>query len=273
MPALNMGDTRFDNGARLIDFTAWPPAKRRIARANNFIVEWRTAAGVLTGFESTAEVFVLFAADGGAILGPHGRTTAPPDSVVITPPGAFEVEFAGSGAAVIIATDRLDCPGEAQARDALVAPIGRPFRRLKPLEQPEVWPVQDIPYPPDNKRLKFIQSATMSINLVVYDGPRGNTALTPHAHADFEQGSLSVDGDFVHHLRTPWGPNGGDWREDVHAEAGVASLVLVPPTLIHTSEGVLPGRHFLVDIFAPPRRDFIAKGWVVNAADYEDPLK
>jgi hypothetical protein len=27
----------------------------------------------------------------------------------------------------------------------------------------------------------------------------------------------------------------------------------------------------LIDIFAPPRRDFIAKNWVFNATDYRDP--
>jgi hypothetical protein len=27
----------------------------------------------------------------------------------------------------------------------------------------------------------------------------------------------------------------------------------------------------LIDVFAPPRRDFIAKGWVANAADYAPP--
>jgi hypothetical protein len=45
----------------------------------------------------------------------------------------------------------------------------------------------------------------------------------------------------------------------------------VPLNLIHTSEGVGAGRHVLIDIFSPPRRDFISRGWVHNAADYEDP--
>jgi len=33
-----------------------------------------------------------------------------------------------------------------------------------------------------------------------------------------------------------------------------------------------PGHHLLIDVFAPPRRDFISKGWMLNAREYRDPL-
>ena len=46
--------------------------------------------------------------------------------------------------------------------------------------------------------------------------------------------------------------------------------MLVPINLIHTSEGVHNEHHLMIDIFSPPRRDFIAKGWVENAAGYQD---
>ena len=73
-------------------------------------------------------------------------------------------------------------------------------------------------------------------------------------------------------MAPPWGPDADQWREDVHLPAGPASLLLIPPHLIHTTEGIGEGRHVLMDIFAPPRRDFIQRGWVANAADYIDPI-
>lgn len=45
-------------------------------------------------------------------------------------------------------------------------------------------------------------------------------------------------------------------------------MMTVPVQLIHTTEGVGDGRHLLIDVFSPPRHDFIGKGWVANAADY-----
>jgi len=62
-------------------------------------------------------------------------------------------------------------------------------------------------------------------------------------------------------------------REPANAHAGVDSVLVVPPDIIHTSEGSGDGAHLLIDIFAPPRRDFIARDWMHNAADYRDPQK
>jgi hypothetical protein len=111
----------------------------------------------------------------------------------------------------------------------------------------------------------------MSINWVEYQGARDRTKLSPHSHTDFEQGSLAIAGDYVHHLRTPWGPNADQWCDDQHMEASTDSLLVIPPEIIHTTEGVGDGHSVLVDVFAPPRVDFIAKGWMHNAADYIDP--
>jgi len=36
-------------------------------------------------------------------------------------------------------------------------------------------------------------------------------------------------------------------------------VLVTPPKLIHTSEGIGDGRHILVDIFAPPREDFLTR--------------
>jgi hypothetical protein len=117
----------------------------------------------------------------------------------------------------------------------------------------------------------MFQSATMSINWVDYDGPRDRKSLSPHFHDDFEQASLAVAGDFIHHLRVTWGKDADEWRDDVHMAAYSPSILVIPPALIHTSEGVGPGRHLLIDVFAPPRRDFIAKKWMLNSSEYLDP--
>ena len=48
-------------------------------------------------------------------------------------------------------------------------------------------------------------------------------------------------------------------------------MLIIPPEVIHTSEGVNGGRHLLIDIFSPPRKYFIAKNWVLNASEYVAP--
>jgi hypothetical protein len=45
-------------------------------------------------------------------------------------------------------------------------------------------------------------------------------------------------------------------------------VVVIPPEIIHTTEGVGACHHMLVDVFAPPRDDFIARNWVFNADEY-----
>jgi hypothetical protein len=113
----------------------------------------------------------------------------------------------------------------------------------------------------------------MSLNWVDYDGPRDRKSLSPHFHEDFEQASLAAAGNFVHHLRVTWGSDADEWRDDVHMGARSPSILIIPPGLIHTSEGVGPGRHLLIDLFTPPRRDFIARKWMLNSSEYLDPLK
>jgi len=252
-------------------------AGHSIVRTQNYSIE-RIAGPSARDFAGRDE-FIVLLYENAATLTSDGRNTAlPARSVVIVPPGSHRITV-DAGLAILLATDRSDIDvgtialnAEAYSKpDARVAPVGTPFANAGGQSTLRILPIDEVPLPRTNPRIKFIQSATMSINWVEYQGVRDRKALSPHDHADLEQASLSLAGNFVHHLRYPWTPDGTSWRDDVHAKAGVDSVLVVPPDIIHTSEGSGDGAHLLIDIFAPPRRDFIARQWVHNAGDYRDP--
>ena len=135
-----------------------------------------------------------------------------------------------------------------------------------------VYPIDEIVR--SNERFgRILRCSTFMINwLYPEPGPRDPARLSPHHHDDFEQLSLQVAGDYVHHMRTPWTADKGQWREDVHLQCESPAVVVVPPPAIHTSQGVGAGTHQLIDVFCPPRRDFSERpGWVVNADEYPTP--
>ena len=112
-------------------------------------------------------------------------------------------------------------------------------------------PTAEWPMPTDGYRLRTYRLAGM----------------TPHSHQDFEQASVALEGEWIHHLRAPWTANRGDWRPDAHLEVGSPSTTLIPAGVVHTSQGVAGEGMRLVDVFSPPRVDFSLRPGVVRNAD------
>lgn len=252
-------------------------ATLRRARGQNFVVDWiEGGAGTSFASRSSCETMLIAAESGGAVLRHNGsEVTMPGRTIAILPAGETVIDFGGeatlihlSGASAL--ADGMDPANAADyaSPDAAVAEPGKPSTALVPGIR--LHSIDALKAPADKPRLKMLRSADISINWVEYHGLRDHTALSPHDHADFEQGSLAICGNFLHHLRVPWGPDATQWQDDRHIEAPPASLMVIPPRVIHTTEGLGDGHHILLDVFCPPRTDFLAKGWISNDTEYDN---
>ena len=257
-----------------------PGTPRQSVRSQNFQLEWVEVKPGEPPLElSSAVETMLIVLDCTAKIAGEGQNAAAPRrSVAVLPPGSYRIDFGGAGRACVVSTERKGAREPLNAKSYVipnqrVAPVGPAWARTGDPRKIQIFDVDQVKAPADNPRIKMFQSATISINWVDYQGPRDRTALSPHSHSDLEQASLAAAGDFVHHLRVAWSNNANEWRDDDHMRAGSPSVLVIPPDVIHTTEGVGPGHHLLIDVFAPPRRDFIAKGWVANSGEYRDPQK
>jgi hypothetical protein len=268
-------------------FYASPPTvhtadgiKHWITRSANFaVVASQVRAGaVLARTDQPDEYMILLPEDLGAQLEAGTQSvTCSGDSLTIMPPGASRVTATRDGWIYRFfsnrATDILAAAGNgadyAQGADH-VAP-------LVPWPEPVGgWKLRHYKladYVRAENSLRLFRSSNLMINIFVpQTKPRDIHKMTPHAHTDFEQGSLSLAGSYVHHLRYPWTPDMTTWREDDHGAVDSPSLVVIPPHVIHTTQAVGMARTRLVDIFCPPRADFSLKPhWVRNAHDYPLP--
>ncbi|MFZ9552552.1 MAG: hypothetical protein ACO27R_11720 [Hylemonella sp.] len=198
------------------------------------------------------------------------------DSLTIVPPGSSRLEVAtGSGLIVrIFSSDVTDV--------LVLADNHATYQAPNPDVSPLVaWPepvggyrLRNYPlanYVSEGSQMRVFRTRKLMVNpLMKRSVPRDVKKLSPHSHADFEQGSLALSGTYVHHLRYPWGPDMTLWRDDEAQQMGSPSLLIVPPKVVHTSRNTdAPG--VLVDIFAPPRWDFSKKGMVCNADEYPMP--
>lgn len=268
-----------------VDAPSWQDAdgsSHWVLRAANFVVvATKAAAGAVLRREAAAqadEYMALLPEDTGATFAAGADTvTSVGDSLAILPPGDSSITVPRGGWLYRVFSHRM-------ADLATLAANAQAYAD----GMPDVAPLVDWPAPVGGFKLRHYQLAdhvrsdtTMrlfrSSNLMINIFLPGKAArdvnkMTPHSHADFEQGSLALVGSYVHHLRFPWTPNLPLWREDEHDEIGSPSLIVIPPKVIHTSQSVGTPPMRLVDIFAPPRADFSLKpGLVCNAADYPLP--
>lgn len=256
-------------------------ARTWYARGQNFIVAYTEAsAGAVLARESQPDEYMLLIPERGieaTVTTPQEARRVGGHGLVIVPPGRSVIEVHGVGKVIRVFSARsADLCGLA----ANAAAYARPHPNIPPYEP---WPAStggcrirtyDLDVPPQEGRFGRIwRCSTVMINVLPLEpGPRDLARLSPHHHKDFEQGSLALQGSFTHHIRWPWTANLHDWRADDHEVCPAPSLAVIPPPAIHTSAGSDPVMNQLVDIFAPPRRDFSEMaGWVLNADEYPMP--
>ncbi|MEF2978064.1 hypothetical protein [Subtercola sp. YIM 133946] len=203
--------------------------------------------------------------------GQEGQAVGP--ALVIAPAGETTIRIRRAGFIVRVISARNDVVMTAVNAETYAT------------ADPAIAPIPSAPYFVGPETLRFIsvehvpeiagrlgriyQTDSLMINwFAPQDGPRNTDELSPHHHDDFEQVSLTLGGDFIHHIRVPWTKRLRDWRPDEHIQVASPSVTVIPPRNIHTTRAVGSGSHLLVDVFAPPRTDFLSKGWVLNQADY-----
>lgn len=250
-----------------------------LTRGANFVVAVsQGSAGSVLSRDENPDEYMVYLVDAAAVIEAGGqRIEAKADSLTIVPPGASRIKLSAPGQVVQVFSIRAADMAQA-ASNAAVYASGAPG--VAPLQ---AWPdpvggfslrhYQLSEHTKADSNMRIFRSSNLMINIMTPRAvARDVHKLSPHSHADFEQGSLALSGNWVHHMRYPWGPDMTTWNEDEHIEMGSPSLLVVPPKAIHTSRNVNDTGATLVDIFAPPRMDFSLKpGMVCNAADYPMP--
>lgn len=198
------------------------------------------------------------------------------DALFIFPPGTSSARLRGTGLAVRVFSHLAE---DIHALASNQADHAGPF--------PDVAPAVNWPTPEDGFRLRVhdlaqhsgapniarvFRCTNLMVNVMdVRETARDPSTLMPHSHADHEQITLCMAGPFIHHLRTPWLPDSTQWRDDEHLHVGSPSGLVIPPRLIHTTQGMASGC-WLIDVFGPPRLDFsLIPGMVRNHAEYPLP--
>lgn len=253
-----------------------------VTRGANFIVV-ATQARAGACLQRNADVqpdeyMLLLPPNVAARISSNGETVGTQgDSLTIVPPGESEVTFLEEGWAYRIFTKRASDliphaananvyeAGNAGAAELVSWPEPAGGYRIRHYPLPE--------YANPKHPMRLFRTRDLMVNVFLPStAPRDVSKMTPHLHDDFEQGSLTLAGDFIHHLRYPWVPDMNTWREDGHEEVQSPSLIVIPPKVIHTTQSLGSSGMRLVDIFSPPREDFSLKsGLVCNEAEYPLP--
>ena len=245
-------------------------------RGQNFVVvvTWASDGEVLCEPAAPDEHAILVP-EGVAVEVTHGGAecvAATGPALVVAPAGQVEVTVRRAGYVLRIFSGRSGVVAKAvnssvyPVANAAVAPLPNPPAGPRRLRVVSLAEVAEAP----GRSGRIYRTGSLTINwFAPQDGPSNTDELSPQAHDDFEQASITLAGDYVHHIRRPWTKRMRDWRPDEHVQVTSPSVTLIPPGNVHTTRAVHHGRHQRIDVFAPPRYDFIEQGWVLNQAEYE----
>jgi hypothetical protein len=253
------------------DYRSW------ISRGANFaVVTTQAGAGALLTLPAALDESMILLPEARAriVSGAEEIVTEGGTTLVIAPPGPLEVHMLDDGLIVQLYSSRNTDIADMADNAALYRHGAPDCAPLGPGEPPlagyrlRQYRLAEYPRSADN-HFRIFRSENLMLNVLE---PRAEvrdiSALSPHSHGDFEQGSLAIGGRYIHHARYPWTKNMHEWRADEALEVGAPSLIVIPPGVIHTSRNIVPDG-WLLDIFAPPRSDFLRRpGAVRNAADY-----
>jgi hypothetical protein len=258
-----------------------PDARTWYARGQNFVTAYTEARpGAALSRKGQPDEYVVLIPDAATsveVAAAEGKKKVGGYSLVIVPPGDSSITLPAGGRIVRLFTT---CSDDLALMCANATSYAVPHPNIPAFEP---WPeprggyrirAYSLDVPQQEGRFgKIFRCSTFMVNyLDPRKGPRDVTKLSPHHHDDFEQGSLALEGAFIHDIRWPWTTNMNNWRGDEHEHCASPSIVVIPPPAIHTSRAVDQGINQLIDIFCPPRRDFSEKpGWVLNAGDYPMP--
>lgn len=274
-------------GAEVIEFHRIAPqeseagCKTWYGRGQNFVLSYTEAeAGASLSREGQPDEYMAFFPQRATRVDIESESGSESDiahQLAIIPPGDSRIVVKEGGQVIRLfssaAPDLAALASNAASYDephpnvALLEPWPAPpngFKlRLYPIEVPASEGRFGVIY----------RSTNLMINLIpVAMTPRDPNKMSPHAHDDFEQCSLTLQGDYVHYLRWPWVPDKSIWRDDAAIRVAAPSMTVIPPPAIHTSQSLPEPPCQLIDIFSPPRADFSERpGWVLNADDYPMP--
>lgn len=248
-----------------------------IARAANLVIAYTDAkAGEKLVRTGQPDEYTVLVYDGAApirVTAGDAEATVDEPALVVVPPGDSALEALADGPVI-----RLFSPAARDLAESAVNAVAydEPDPRCAPLVpgpdpvggfRLRVYRLADTPIV-EGRFGRIFRTTTVMVNFLAEEpAPRNEHKLSPHFHDDFEQISLGVTGRFIHHIRYPWGPDATQWRPDEHREIGTPSICVIPPPTVHTTQGIGDFQR-LIDIFSPPRADFAAAGWVLNADDY-----
>ena len=268
------------SGSEHVEFRDLAPAEKTdsvstwYARGQNFVVGYSELDGTAS-FSRTGqpdEYVVLLADD--TLSASVGDVTASGKTMIVVPPGDSTVTVTGQGRVLRLLTTRSSDIAD------LAANAGSYAERHENIADFQPWPepvggyrvrTYDLNVEPlKNPPFRLYRCTTFMVNFIdPKQGPRDPSKMSPHKHDDFEQCSIVLAGEYIHHIRWPWTTNKANWRADEHQRVVAPSVTVIPPPSLHTSEAIGAGTNHLIDVFSPPRADFSAmEGWVFNAADY-----